>query len=451
MKTQGLLIRGLFFCLSIGGIQTVTAEVKDNLFLVSYFSTCLSSEKLVPFEQDKQFRPSQTEHYRQLVWDAWKTANTHFAEEKLIPLNKLSETSCGNWSIPQTLEPNATMPYYYGIKGETKPEYGYPLFIYLHGSGPKSHEWKTGLLLCQSFNDAPSVCFIPQIPNEGKYYRWWQKSKQYAWEKLLRQVLATEEIDPDRIYMFGISEGAYGSQRLASFYADYLAGAGPMAGGEPLKNAPVENCANIAFSLLTGANDKGFYRNVLTNYAQEKFKSLQASHPDFYQHRIELIPDKGHAIDYQLTTPWLKQFSRNPYPKYFCWEDFEMDGVHRHGFYNLLVKERPGEKRTRYEMAIEGNRITMNIDEVEYETTEKDPNWGIELKFRKTFTPVTEGHFVIYLCQELVDLGKPVTIVVNGKQVFKAKVKTNLSNMVNSCTAFFDPRRIYPAAVEINL
>ena len=93
-------------------------------------------------------------------------------------------------------------------------------------------------------------------------------AKQFAWERLLRQALAEGNVDANRLYVFGISEGGYGSQRLASFYADYWAAAGPMAGGEPLKNAPIENCANIGFSFLTGADDTGFYRNILTYYTQ---------------------------------------------------------------------------------------------------------------------------------------------------------------------------------------
>ena len=65
-------------------------------------------------------------------------------------------------------------------------------------------------------------------PNEGDYYRWWQVAKQFAWEKLIRQALVEGNVDANRLYVFGISEGGYGSQRLASFYADYWAAAGPM-------------------------------------------------------------------------------------------------------------------------------------------------------------------------------------------------------------------------------
>jgi hypothetical protein len=48
-------------------------------------------------------------------------------------------------------------------------------------------------------------------------------------------------------------------------------------------------------------------------------------------------------------------------------------------------------------------------------------------------------------------LKKEITVTVNGKQAFQGKVKPDLKNMVNSCAAFFDPQRIYPAAIEVTL
>ncbi|MDE7373725.1 MAG: hypothetical protein K2M86_00110, partial [Odoribacter sp.] len=345
-------------------------------------------------------------------------------------------------------------PFYWGSKGEARPEGGYPLYLYTHGSGHKDAEWATGLQICQMFDDAPSAYFIPQIPNMGEYYRWWQKAKQYAWERLLRQAFVSGEINPNKVYFFGISEGGYGSQRLASFYADYLAGAGPMAGGEPLKNAPAENCRNIAFSLLTGADDRGFYRNKLTQYVSNEFNRLQQAYPESFIHRIELIPGRQHAIDYRPTTPWLKQYTRNPYPKFVSWENFEMDGLYRKGFYNLYVKERSNEtqdSRTYYELSIQNNEINLKVDEVFYKAVEIDPNWGIQLKFEKSYQPAKKGKVVIYLCDQLVDLNKKITVTVNGKKAFSGRVKPNLKHLANSCAIFFDPERLYPAAIEVDI
>lgn len=404
-------------------------------------------------KEGNELENKEMANYQKMVWDAWCEANQEFKEEKLIPLEKLEKGNHGKWNLPSSLEPNAVMNYYWGYKGESVKSY--PLFLYLHGSGSKQQEWETGLKLGNLFNDAPALYFIPQIPNEGEYYRWWQRSKQYAWEKLLRETLANEQVDANRLYVFGISEGGYGSQRLASFYADYWAAAGPMAGGEPLKNAPVENCANIGFSFLTGADDMGFYRNILTYYTQTAFDSIQLVRPlsadgqPLFRHRIHLLPGMQHSIDYRMTTPWLKNFKRNPYPKTVLWEDFDMDGRHRTGFYNLQVLSRPSDGRTFYDMNIVGNVISINISHVEYTTILKDKQWGIDMKFNRSYSKAEGGKLRIYLNDHLVNMSQPITIIVNGKEVYHGKVKSNMLDMVNSCTEYFDPYRVYPASIEV--
>lgn len=419
---------------------------------VDYFSRYLAGDKTACTANARLTNKAVGE-VRETVWNAWKRANAAFEEEKLGPVDTLSKSRSGSWDLTR-YEPNAVMPYYYGSKGSEKPDAGWPLFLYLHGSGAKAREWSNGFRLCSAFDDAPSAFFIPQIPQEGSYYRWWQLSKQHAWEKLLRQAFVSDEIDPNRVYFFGISEGAYGSQRLASFYADYLAAAGPIAGGEPLQNAPVENCANLAFSLRTGDKDTGFSRNVLTANTKTEFDSLSALHPGYYRHNTQVVPDATHtSIDYRPTTPWMKGYTRNPYPKYVYWENFEMDGRYRDGFYNLFVKERSNDdnaSRSCYEMTIEGNEIDLKVNTVTYKVTERD-RIGIPLRFHKTYTPATKGRVVIYLNDQLVNLKRPVTVTVNGRRAFKGKVRLDAANLMNSCAAFFDPERIYPAAVEVEV
>lgn len=391
---------------------------------------------------------------QKMVWDAWCQANHELNEQKLAKPEDLQKGIKASWNLPEALEKNAVMPYYYGVKGSAAGKL--PLFLYLHGSGPKEQEWATGLILGNRFQDGPSLYFIPQIPNEGDYYRWWQVAKQFAWEKLIRQALVEGNVDANRLYVFGISEGGYGSQRLASFYADYWAAAGPMAGGEPLKNAPVENCANIGFSFLTGADDTGFYRNILTYYTQIAFDSAQLARPldadkrPLFVHRINLLPGMQHHIKYDLTTPWLKNFVRNPYPKTVLWEDYDMDGRHRSGFYNLQVLSSPTKDRTYYDMNIHNNVVKINIKEVEYTAVERDKHWGIEMRFNRNYTNAKGGRLRIYLNSELIDMNKPVTVIVNGKELYRKNVKANLQDMINSCTEYFDPYRVYPTSIEIN-
>ena len=426
------------------------AQAQNKESFKNYFTHTLKGETAVDAPR-KNFPLRKVDEMRQTVWQAWCEANAASGEDGLPALQPLSASAKGSWLLPDSLEPSATMPFYYGKKGE-RPETGYPLYIYLHGSGPKANEWANGLSFGEHFKDAPSVYFIPQIPNEGEWYRWWQRSKQFAWERVLRQALASGQIDANHLYVFGISEGGYGSQRLASFYADYWAAAGPMAGGEPLKNAPAENLSNIGFSLRTGAEDTGFYRNILSRYVAEELDSLENLYPTEFRHSVTLIPGQGHHIDYTQTTPWLSHFTRNPHPSHFMWEDYEMDGRHRSGFYNLLVSKRPDQdRRTRYDYRVvrDSNLVDIVVENVNYRTTQTDPVYGIEMKFTRTYEPASGGAFTLFLSEDMLNLRLPVLVRVNGRKVFHATPRATVQSMLRSTAAFFDPERIFPVAIDV--
>ena len=372
------------------------------------------------------------------------------AEFRKLLTDSLSKANVTTWTLPDSLEPNAKMNFYLGVKGDM-PKDGYPVFLYLHGSGPREHEWANGLRLAKMFQDGPSMYIVPQIPQEGAWYRWWQRSKQWTWERILRILMSMPEVDKNRIYVFGISEGGYGSQRLASFYADYWAAAGPMAGGEPLINAPVENLGNVPLSFLTGDKDFMFYRHLLTKTTGEKLDSMQRLFPNEYKHRVELIPDKGHSIDYTPTTPWLAQHKRNAQPRHFIWENLEMDGLKRNAFYNLQVLEETDAYRTRYEFTANAdNSIDIKADGVKYNATWKDPHWGIDMLFSKDLTPAQHGNLRVFLSDQLVDLKKKVTVRINGKQVFCGKVKSSKKTRKLSQELWGDPMRDFKHAVEVN-
>ena len=400
-------------------------KIKNLLLAVSAFIVCGNTfaEKTEDTNDEKAFR--------ELLTDS------------------LSKANVTTWTLPDSLEPNAKMNFYLGVKGDM-PKDGYPVFLYLHGSGPRANEWATGLKLAKHFNDGPSMYIVPQIPQEGEWYRWWQRSKQWTWEKVLRIILSMPEVDKNRIYVFGISEGGYGSQRLASFYADYWAAAGPMAGGEPLINAPVENLAHVPLSFLTGDRDFMFYRHLLTKTTGEKLDSMQRIHPNEYVHRVKLLEGYGHSIDYTPTTPWLAQHKRNAQPRHFLWENFEMDGLKRNAFYNLQVLAEEDAFRTKYEFTANAdNSIDIKVDAVKYNPTWKDPRWGINMLFSKEFTPAQHGHLRIFLSDQLVDLKKKVTVRINGKEVFNGKVKGSKKNLKLAHELWGDPMRNFKHAVEV--
>ena len=435
--------------------RTPTVRASDEAVQKYFASTLSGREEALPASS---LSLEDIKKARTQVWRLWAEANKSLSEDKLPALTPLSKQSVAHsWLLTPEMYNGesfkAVMPFYYGSKGD-KPEAGYPLYLYLHGSGPKEQEWPITLEWALYFADAPSVYFIPQIPNGvGELYRWWRESKLKAWEKLLRQAFLSGSIDPKRIYFLGVSEGGYGSQRLASYYPDYLAAAGPMAGGEPLINAPVENLQHVAFSLRTGYNDTQFHRSELTGYTRDALQRLAAQYPGYYKHFIDIIPKYGHAIPYQYTTPYLSQHVRTPQPNQVNWEDYPIDGLYRKGCYNLAPLERPKDKeRIYYQENIMGNTVDLKINTVKY-VEKKVSDWytsfHLVLLYDKVYEPAKGGKLRIYLSPELLDLSKPVRVLVNGQQVYSGMVKADWSHLVESCSRFFDPERLFPAAIDI--
>jgi hypothetical protein len=129
-----------------------------------------------------------------------------------------------------------------------------------------------------------------------------------------------------------------------------------------------------------------------------------------------------------------------------------MDGIYRRGFYNLAIHERDttnGNERTRYEMTIKGNDIYLTVERVRYEVTEREPRWNIPIKHHKHYTAATKGHFTLYLSDEMVDFSQIVTLHVNGKQVYRGKLKPDVRHLVNSCALYYDPERVYATGIEV--
>ena len=87
-----------------------------------------------------QIKVKDVAQTQKMVWDAWCAANNELQEQKLLQPQSLKLGGHSTWNLPASLEPNAVLPYYYGSKGVAQGKL--PLFLYLHGSGPKEQEWQ---------------------------------------------------------------------------------------------------------------------------------------------------------------------------------------------------------------------------------------------------------------------------------------------------------------------
>ena len=123
------------------------------------------------------------------------------------------------------------------------PAAGWPLLLFLHGSGERGHELARVKIhgpgkYASAGRQFPFVLVAPQVP-EGMA---WDSD---ALEALRADLVARLPIDPDRVLMTGLSMGGYGTWNYAVDYPHTLAAIAPVCGAgdsdraERIKHLPV--------------------------------------------------------------------------------------------------------------------------------------------------------------------------------------------------------------------
>ena len=114
-----------------------------------------------------------------------------------------------------------------------RPADGWPVVIFLHGAGERGDDLSLvavhGPLKVREEIPELQQCVIlaPQCPLQT----WWQMDSMQVF---LDDVLARDDIDPDRIYLTGLSMGGYGTWHLIARFPDRFAAAVPVCGGGEL-------------------------------------------------------------------------------------------------------------------------------------------------------------------------------------------------------------------------
>ena len=180
-----------------------------------------------------------------------------------------------------------------------KPPGGRALFLSMHGGGgapPPVNEsqWKNQVRLGDAYRPKDSLYLAPRAPTDT-WNLWHQAHIDVFFDHLIETLVASGEVDPNRVFLMGYSAGGDGAFQLAPRMADRLAGACMMA-GHPNETKPL-GLRNLAFSIDMGENDRAYKRNQVAAEWQQKLEALRSADPEGYEHRVAIHADKGHWVD----------------------------------------------------------------------------------------------------------------------------------------------------------
>ncbi|MFO7975610.1 MAG: dienelactone hydrolase family protein [Candidatus Hydrogenedentota bacterium] len=146
-------------------------------------------------------------------------------------------------------------PYAVYVPRNYDPSKAWPLIVFLHGAGERGDD---GLLqtevglpsaIRRNAKRFPAIVVMPQCPKGV----WWDK----AIEDVERAYALTREeynIDPDRIYLTGLSMGGYATWQYGAQHIDRWAALMPICGGGNVKDAPI--LAKVPIWAFHGADDE---------------------------------------------------------------------------------------------------------------------------------------------------------------------------------------------------
>ena len=388
------------------------------------------------------------------LWKAYTEAAKRAGwDKKLLPVPETFEKMTEGGKKPKLKagklkSGDKTMPYLFMAKGE-KPATGWPMFICMHGGGQHkvdtehgwdvdTREWQAQMSLTAKVYKPAGLYFIPRMADD-RLGRWWHKHNIDIFTRMIRHAILFNDVDPNKIYIMGISQGGYGSCHLAPFMADLFAGAGPMAGG---MMTVTENLRNLPFRSDIGEKDTMFKRIKFAQDLHNAIDAHKAKDPKGYENVLAIQKGKGHGIDYSLSPTWLAKHTRTPHPEKVVWRCRNKDGIYRDSFYWLSLTQTPekGEFKVVATLDKEKNLVTITAEEV-IPAKEK----GGE----PTRKPLTSSRITVHLSDDMLNLDQEITVMLNGKQAFKGAVKRSRGTILRNLAKRGDINYAFPAEIVV--
>ncbi len=253
-------------------------------------------------------------------------------------------------------------------------------------------------------------------------------------------------VDPDRIYITGQSMGGHLAYRAALLFPDAFGAVSPHSGGYDFaEKGSIGNLLNVPGMSVFGSSEPyGINGDNKKNEAWGKAHGLGWTFVE---------KDGGHTIYQDALAPMARFFEENP-------RDLYRDRVYlRHGGTMLFektwgIKGWPEHVVRSKERPLKWNRkhwveVQPWMDGEKAAVQELYATHDGEGKITVTCQKVRR--LTVYLHPEMMDLAEPVTVSVNGEQLFSGTVSVDPAIMLNDARELDDRGRIYWAKIDLDV
>jgi pimeloyl-ACP methyl ester carboxylesterase len=290
-------------------------------------------------------------------------------------------------ALPEKSGPN--IPYFLRIPMTYRGDRPLPLLVYLSGGAGFA------LDAVNTANDAvASTDYLVLYPQAGEY--WWKPEVAQRLNLALRDVLKEFNVDRERVYIAGFSNGGTGALYMAELWPDQFAAVVSLMGaGQCLEDVQkgLASLANLPVLFVHGEKDE----RIPASCSKDTYASLSGLNPRVAP-QLRLLPDREHDLTLQsddgITLAFLKDKVREPFPKRVSLRLNDLSFPRQ--YWVEVLEKKSGMADLNAEIK-KDNRIEIHSHEVK--------------KLR------------LYLRPEMILQVGPVRISWNGKQVYEGSLQ----------------------------
>ena len=334
--------------------------------------------------------------------------------------------------------------YRYIIDAPTNYQYTtkYPVIFFLHG-GVTRKKWSSTGVWWPKLPDLHNDQYIKVYPASWHQSKWWHDSQVNNIRSILGEVQSLYNIDTNKIYLSGLSDGGSGTYYISARIADLFAAAAPVIGSPSVIDSTSNDVHNETFPInltglpwliINGMHDSLYPPKHIEPYIEFlKFMGV----------KFQLIlANTGHSFEaLKQNADRLFQFfshtKRNPHPSELIWEVDQNSKFTRHHW--------------------------LIIDEISQYQSKKIFHGFLEKHLPKALVKIKAHENTIHveslsaqkitllISPQKFNLKLPIQVHINGKVVHDEVVKPSNQVLLKWAIKDRDPARLYVAEIMLTI
>ena len=422
--------------------------------LVSFLVGLLILGCLAQAQAQAQAQAEETPTLDALVWQYYDAADSQEAAELLNRVLGDPRTSLAAVSevfrrgrpygaqptgaqadIPLTLQ-GRRYGYSLAVPTDYDPSRAYGLVVCLHGAG------FTGEAYLDRWHGRLGDRYLLACPTYSMG-AWWTRSAEALVLATIRDVTARYHVDPDRVFLTGMSNGGIGAWIIGMHHADRFAGLAPMASGiDDVLYPFLANLKHTPVYVIHGAKDQVMPVRLSREVSEELtklgydvvYREHDREHPMAGGHYFpkEELPD---------LVAWVDQRRRGPLPDSVV---LVRDATHLGTMSWVRIDA------TDRIAAFAENLVEGSDDLIKGKVFAK----LLATRSAPDKVEVAAAHvqrYTLFFSDDAMDESRPIVVTTNGRLSFEGVLTPSVDTMLRQARVRQDTRRLFPYQVTIQI